>query len=156
MSAELRSELGDFCSIVCMKAVIVGIEEALGEKATAISLIAAGRVRGKQVVEGLGLVGQSLPLEDLTSKLAFALGKDGTRLLVLDKIEQEGEVYRVYTRETICSSGEPIGSERQCTFALGAVQGALETISGKRFRGKQIESVLRGGTHDTFEYTPIG
>lgn len=156
MASELRSELGDFCSIICMKAVIVGIEEALGEKATAIALISAGRARGKQLVESLGLAGQSIPLEDLTSKVAFALGKDGTRLLLLDKIEQEGELYRVYARETVCSSGEAVGSARQCTFTLGAVQGALEAITGKRFRGKQIESVLRGGTHDTFEYAPIG
>ncbi|HEY9828751.1 MAG TPA: hypothetical protein V6D19_25295 [Stenomitos sp.] len=156
MASEMRSELGDFCSVICMKAIIVGIEEALGEKATAIALISAGRARGKQLVESLGLAGKSIPLEDLTSKMAFALGKDGTRLLLLDKIEQEGELYRVYARETVCSSGEAVGSGRQCTFTLGAVQGALEAITGKRFRGKQIESVLRGGTHDAFEYAPIG
>ena len=46
----LREKLGDFSSIVCFKAAITGMEEALGEKATAIALIAAGRSRGKNLV----------------------------------------------------------------------------------------------------------
>ena len=38
----LRPTLGDFSSIVCFKSAVVGIEDALGEKAAAIALIAAG------------------------------------------------------------------------------------------------------------------
>lgn len=34
---QLRSELGDFNSITCFKALISGLEEALGEKAALIS-----------------------------------------------------------------------------------------------------------------------
>ena len=52
---QLRPELGDFSSIVCFRAVVTGIEEALGEKAALISLIAAGRVRGKQVAQAKGI-----------------------------------------------------------------------------------------------------
>jgi hypothetical protein len=44
---EVLPELGDFSSIVCFKAVVVGIEDALGEKVAAIALIAAGRIRSK-------------------------------------------------------------------------------------------------------------
>lgn len=156
MTSNLRPELSDFSSIVCLKAIITGMEEALGDKATAIALISAGRARGKNLAESLGLTGANLPLEDLSSKVAHALGKDGTRLLILDKIEQEGDNYKAYTRETVCSAGESNGSDRQCTFTLGAVQGVLEAVTGKRFRGKQVGSVLRGDTHDVFEYTPIG
>lgn len=155
MQSTLRPELSDFNSIVCLKAIITGMEEALGDKATAISLVAAGRARGKQLAEALGLAGSSLSLEDLTSKVSHVLGKDGTRLLILDKIEQTGENYKVYTRETVCSAGEPQGSARQCTFTLGAVQGVLEAVTGKRFRGKQVGSVLRGENHDVFEYAPL-
>ncbi|WP_299410666.1 hydrocarbon-binding protein [Acaryochloris sp. IP29b_bin.148] len=156
MSATLRPELGDFSSIVCFKAVITGMEEALGVKATAIALTSAGRTRGKNLAADLDLVGKELSMEELTSKVSFALGKDGTRLFVLDKLEKVGDNYRAYTQETVCSAGEPQGSDRQCTFTLGAMQGALEAITGQRFRGKHIESVLRGGTHDVFEYTPLG
>jgi predicted hydrocarbon binding protein len=156
MSTELRPELSDFSSIVCLKSIITGMEEALGDKATAIALVAAGRARGKKLAETLGLTNQSLPLDEVSSKIAFAIGKDGTRLLILDKIEQAGEGYKAYTRETVCSAGEPSGSDRKCTFTLGAVQGVLEAVTGKRFRGQHTESVLRGGSHDVFEYAPLG
>ncbi len=44
MNTMTRPQLGNFNSIVCFKSVITGMEDALGEKATAISLIAAGPV----------------------------------------------------------------------------------------------------------------
>jgi predicted hydrocarbon binding protein len=156
MSTTLRPELSDFSSIVCLKSIITGMEEALGDKATAIALVAAGRARGKKLAETLGLKDQSFSLDEISSKIAFAIGKDGTRLLILDKIEQTNEGYKAYTRETVCSAGEASGSDRKCTFTLGAVQGVLEAVTGKRFRGQQTESVLRGGSHDVFEYAPIG
>lgn len=153
-----RKELGAFSSIVCFKAVVVGTEEALGEKAAAIALISAGRQRGKKLAEDLGLTNKSeeISLEVVQNKLRDALGKDGTRLCIIDKIEQEGDVYKVYTRETLCSAGEDEGSSRHCTFTLGAIQGFLESFLAKRLRGKHTESVLRGGSHDVLEYTPLG
>lgn len=156
MSIQLRSELGDFSSIVCFKAVITGIEDALGEKATAIALIAAGRARGKKVAETLGIAGSNMPLDEAAAKMTAALGKDGTRLCKVDKIVQEGDVIKVYTSETVCSAGESQGSSRNCTFTLGAVWGALEQIVSKRLQGKHTESVLRGGSHDVFEFSQLG
>jgi predicted hydrocarbon binding protein len=77
-------------------------------------------------------------------------------LCIVDKIEQDGETYKVYTHETVCSAGEPQGSPRKCTFTLGAMQGFLESFLGKRLRGKQIESVLRDGKYDVFEFSIFG
>ncbi len=153
-----RTELGNFSSIVCVKAIVVGVEEALGEKAAAIALISAGRQRGKKLAEELGLanMGGNLSLEDVQQKANYALGKDGTRLCIVEKVVQEGEVYKVYTRETVCSAGEEEGSPRQCTFTLGAIQGFLEAFLGKRLRGQHTQSVLRGDTHDVLEYTLLG
>jgi predicted hydrocarbon binding protein len=153
-----RTELGNFSSIVCVKAIVVGVEEALGEKAAAIALISAGRQRGKKLAEELGLtnMGGNLSLEDVQQKANYALGKDGTRLCIVEKVVQEGEVYKVYTRETVCSAGEDEGSPRQCTFTLGAIQGFLEAFLGKRLRGQHTQSVLRGDTHDVLEYTLLG
>ncbi|MEO8892099.1 MAG: hypothetical protein ABI417_11285 [Coleofasciculaceae cyanobacterium] len=149
-----RKELGNFSSIVCFKAVVIGIEEALGEKAAAIALIAAGRQRGKHLAAELNLTNKSseISLEEITKKAADALGKQGTCLCAVDKIEQEGDTYTVYTHETVCSSGETEGSQRQCTFTMGAIQGFLEAFLGKRLRGKQIKSVLRGDDYDVLEY----
>ena len=130
----------------------------MGDKATAIALISAGRQRGKQLAENLDLVdkGKEISLADVTEKVQDALGKEGTRLCALDKIVQEDEVYKVYTRETVCSAGEPQGSSRQCTFTMGAIQGFLEAFLGERLRGTQTESILRGGTHDVLEYKVLG
>lgn len=151
----LRPTLGDFSSIVCFKAAITGMEDALGEKATAIALTTAGRSRGKHLAQELGLQGSSLSLEDISYKLGLALGKDGTRLCIIEKIIKEGDVVKVYTSETLCSAGESQGSDRKCTYTLGAIWGALEQYFGKRFQGKHTESVLRGGTHDVFEFTEL-
>ncbi len=155
MNTMTRPELGNFSSIVCFKSVITGMEDALGEKATAISLIAAGRARGKKLAHELGLTSQSLSLEDVTQRMSQALGKDGTRLCLIEKIVQSGDLIKVYTTETLCSTGEEEGSSRKCTFTMGAVWGALEKILGKRLHGTHTESVLRGGTHDIFEFKPM-
>jgi predicted hydrocarbon binding protein len=152
-----RTELGNYSSVVCLKAIIVGVEEALGEKAAAIALISAGRQRGKTLAQELDLVNKSdvMSLEDIAVKVSHVLGKDGTRLCVVDKIEQDGDTYKVYTRETICSVGEDEGSPRQCTFTLGAIQGFLESFLNKRLRGKHTQSVLRGDDYDVLEYTVL-
>ena len=152
----MRIELGEFSSIVCFKAVVTGTEEALGEKAAAIALISAGRNLGKQLAEQLGVKGKNISHEELVPLLQKALGKDGTRLCIVDNIEETDESIKVYCRETICSAGEPEGSPRKLTFTLGAIQGVLEQLEGKRLRGKQTESVLRGGSHDVIEYEVIG
>jgi hypothetical protein len=152
-SIQTRPTLGEYSSIVCFKSVITGMEEALGEKATAISLIAAGRTRGKNLAIELGLSGATNDLTLIATKLNQAIGSAGTRLTAVDKIVQEGDVIRAYCSETVCSAGEELGSNRKCTFTMGAVWGALQEVTGKKYRGIHTDSVLRGGTHDVFEFT---
>ena len=154
-SLSSRPTLGQFSSIVCFKSVITGMEEALGEKATAIALIAAGRARGKDLAKSLGLSGSSQDMSVIAAKLNEAVGANGTHLTAIDKIVQEGDTIKVYCSETICSAGEPDGSNRKCTFTMGAVWGALTEITGKKLRGSHTESVLRGGTHDVMEFTTV-
>jgi len=151
VSTKLRPELDDFSSIICFKALAHGLEEALGEKAALIATIAAGRVRGKKLAADLGLAGSKPVLSKAADLMRAALGPDGTRLCLIDKIEAVEDGYRVYCRETICSAGEPQGSARTMSFTLGAVQGALEAMMGLRLRGTQVESVLRGSSHDVVE-----
>ncbi len=146
--------MGDFSSIVCFKAVVVGVEDTIGEQAAGVALKAAGRMRGRALAQSLGL-GATPPLKTALAALRAALGKDGTRLCWVDSIEQDGENYTVRLSETVCSAGEAPGSDRKLTFTLGAVHGALEVVTDKRFRGKQIASVLRGGTHDVIEFVPM-
>lgn len=156
MSVVIRETLGEFSSIVCFKAVITGMEDALGEKATAIALVAAGRARGKKLAASLGLSNSSTDFDQIAKLLDQAVGKDGTRLTSINKIEPVGELIKVYCSETICSAGEELGSSRKCTFSMGAIWGALEEITGGRLQGTHTESVLRGGSHDVFEFKQLG
>ena len=151
----LRAELGEFSSIVCFKAAITGMEEALGEKATAIALIAAGRSRGKNLAKELSLTGVSIEWAVIADKMDFALGVNGTRLCKIQNIVEESDVIKVSALETLASANEPEGSARKCTYTLGAVWGALEEITGKRLKGTHTESVLRGGSSDVFEFAPL-
>jgi predicted hydrocarbon binding protein len=157
MSEYMRTELGEFSSIVCFKAVITGMEDLLGVQATGIALKGAGRKRGVRLVESLGFSRGSATMAQLpqiAQELNKALGTSGTKLCLIDRIESHGEVVRVYARETVCSAHELPGSTRECTFTLGAVHGAIEYLLDESYTARHVECVLRGHTHDVFELTP--
>ena len=150
-----REQLGEFSSVVCFKAVIVGVEDTLGEDGAAVVFTRAGKVRGQQLVASLGLTGTNIPVAELAATLDAALGLNGTRLCSVVKAEQDGDTVVIDTQETVCSAGEQSGSTRKCTFTLGAIWGALEAVSGKRYLGEHTESVLRGGSSDKFVFSPM-
>ena len=156
LDKDLRPELGDFVSLIGFRALLDGLQEALEEKAALITAISAGRARGRELAESLGLAGIEPELDRATLLMQQALGINGTKLCLIDKIEAVDNGYRVYCREAACSAGEAQGSSRKLSFVLGAIQGALESMMNKRLRGKQIESVLRGGTHDVVEFEVLG
>ncbi len=151
-----RNELGDFNSIICFRALITGIEDALGPRAAMIALLSAGRARGRSLAKELGLSDASANLNEIAELMNKALGVKGTRLCIIDKIESSDQnALLVYCRETICSANELPGSSRELSYTMGAVQGVLEEVTGKRLRGRQVESVLRSGTHDVVQLTPM-
>ena len=150
-----RSELGEFSSVVCFKAVIVGVEDTLGTDGAAVVFTRAGKTRGGQLVASLGLTGSAVPVEELAGVLNQAIGRDGTRLAAVVRSYQDGDDIVIETKDTVCSAGEPQGSDRKCTFTLGAVWGALEAITGNIYLAEQTESVLRGGSSDKFVFSPL-
>ena len=152
---QLRPTLGDFNSVVCFKAVITGVEDTLGPDGAAVVFTRAGRVRGHTVARELGVSNSNASPEKIAELLDGAIGKNGTALTGVASVRKEGDSYIVDCFDTVCSAGEPQGSDRKCTFTLGAVQGALEEITGQTFLGEQTESVLRGGKYDTFVYSPL-
>ncbi len=152
--SDLRPGLGDFSSIVCFKAVVVGVEEALGKQAAKVALVAAGRRRGKDLVATLGLGGKGTDLGVAASQLDAALGTNGTRLCSVKGITDDGEVIRVVVADTVCMAGEAQGTDRTCTFTLGAVLGALEALTGRTLKGVHANSRWRGDKDDTFEFRP--
>ena len=150
--SDLRENLGDFSSIVCFKAVVVGVEETLGKKAAMVALTAAGRKRGRNLVESLGLTGKGEDLDTAAQQMAAALGPDGTRLCNIEGIEVLDSVIRVRISETVCMAGEPQGTDRTCSFTLGAVHGALEALTGRKLKGTHSESRWRGQPDDIFSF----
>ncbi|AAF11732.1 hypothetical protein [Deinococcus radiodurans] len=153
--SELRPTLGDFNSVVCFKAVITGIEDTLGPDGAAVVFTRAGKVRGHNLAGELGVTGANVPTEQLAELLNGAIGKDGTRLTGVHSVVKDGDNYIVDCFDTVCSAGEEQGSDRKCTFTLGAVWGALEAITGQTFLGEHTESVLRGGEYDRFVFSPL-
>ncbi len=153
METYVRKELGEFSSIICLKAMISGIEGIVGTMAIKGSLVLAGRKRGQKVAQTLGLSNTDKPVEVWSKTIADVLGKSGTKLCILNEVQLESELIRVYLSDTMCSSGEEIGSSQMLGFTLGVIQGALEEVTGKKMIGKQIGSVLRGENYDIVEYT---
>ncbi|KQR22822.1 hypothetical protein [Deinococcus sp. Leaf326] len=151
----VRSELGEFSSVVCFKAVIVGVEDTLGPDGAAVVFTRAGKVRGRDLVASLGLTGSNVPVEQLAGLLDQAIGRDGTRLAAVTRAYHEGENVVIETQDTVCSAGEAQGSDRKCTFTLGAVWGALEAVTGNMYLGEHTDSVLRGGSSDKFVFSPL-
>lgn len=150
--SDLRPNLGDFSSIVCFKAVVVGVEQALGAQAAKVALVSAGRKRGKSLVKSLGLSGQGQDLDVAAAKLEAALGPNGTRICTIEGIEETGDAIRVVVSDTVCMAGEPQGTARKCSFTLGAVHGALEELTGRALKGDHVESPWRGDPKDIFEF----
>lgn len=146
-SVTTRPTLGDFASIVCLKTLIVGIEEALGPATANVGLLNGGRARGRVVAEKLQVTGTG-SLEGLAEKLDGVLGEAGTRLCRVHEVRRTGEGIVARLSETVCSAGEPQGSPRKLSFTLGVIQGALEATLGQNLRGTQTGSVLRGADHD--------
>lgn len=151
----LRPTLGDFSSVVCFKAVITGVEDTLGPDGAAVVFTRAGRVRGHNLARELGVSNSNASPEKIAEMLDGAVGKNGTCLTGVKSVVKDGDNYVVDCFDTVCSAGEPQGSDRRCTFTLGAVQGALEEITGQTFYGEQTESVLRGGQYDRFVFSPL-
>lgn len=151
----LRPELGDYNSVVCFKAVITGVEDTLGPDGAAVVFTRAGKVRGHDLAKELSVTNSGTPIEQIAAVLDKAVGKDGTRLCAVKKTYLEGDKIIIETVDTVCSAGEEQGSDRSCTFTLGAIWGALEAIMGKTYIGEHTESVLRGGQCDRFEFSEL-
>ena len=150
-----RDQLGQFNSIEAFRAVVEGMSEALGEKATGVALVAAGRMHGKKLAVDLGLKGATQNLEDATQQITKALGAEGSRLCIIDKIVMDGETIKVYASETLCAVGGEEDTPPRCTFTLGIVWGILTELMQKKIKGSHTESILHGGSYDVFEFAPI-
>jgi len=148
---KLRTDLDDFMSIICFKAAIRGIEDILGKEGAAAAMIAAGRQRGRDVAEATQLTNAQPPVEGLADTLNQVFGEAGTKLCTIVGVEKrEDGGFLVKTRETVCMSGEESGSDRTCTYTLGAVIGFMEAAFGASYRGEHVNRSTNGSETDDF------
>ena len=146
VESGLRGQLSDFSSIVCFRALMTGIEKIMGRAAHG-TLAGAGRMRGRDLVESLGLEGKGF--DGAEGSMRHALGEDGTQLCVIEQIERvDDETVIVRLFDTVESASEPPGSDRRLGFTLGAVHGAVEALTGGKWTAKQTGSILQGDNYD--------
>jgi len=149
----LRKNLGDFNSIICFRAIVVGLEKIMGTEAARGNLIRAGKLRGAEVVQDLNLSKTDKPISEWLPIVAGAIGKEGTCLCELVRVEQKDNKFLVYLSDTICSADEEQGSDRKLSFTQGAILGAVEELTGHRMSSEQVGSILRGDDYDIVELT---
>jgi hypothetical protein len=135
-----RETLGEFISIKCFKALIVGMEDLLGAEGTAAALISAGRQRGQAVALETAQAGKNAPTESLASILNLCVGPKGTCLCQVTSVaDTEDGGYYVKIKGAVGTAGESVNSPRSCSYTMGALMGFLESVSGKSLTGKHVE-----------------
>jgi len=150
-----RDKLGQLSSIESFRAIVEGMTDALGDKATAVALTSAGRKHGKEVAAKLGFKGSEQDLDEAAKQITELLGEKGSRLCIIDRIVRDGDSIKVYTLETLCAIGGTEETPPKCTFTLGLVWGVLGELLQSKLKATQTESVLRGDSYDLFEFTVL-
>lgn len=140
MSDALRPALGSTMSLTCFHYLRHGAEDAAGRAL----IISAGRRRGHDLAESLGLLGTSHDAALIQQKLADALGAEGTRLCLVQSVRATGAGgFEVRIAEGACTAGVT-AQEPYCAFTLGVFVGAISAIAGQRMVGREAECSAMG------------
>ena len=151
MTTAERPTLGSFMSLTCFQYLRLGTEE-IADRAP---IVAAGRKRGFDLLEGLGLLGSSEDPALMQSKLAAALGASGTKLCLVQKItKNDNGSYEVHLSEGACTAGQT-SSEPVCAFTLGVFIGALHGFTGTPMRGRELQCSACGANECVYLIEPV-
>ncbi|KAB8332306.1 hypothetical protein SD80_019555 [Scytonema tolypothrichoides VB-61278] len=132
MTTATRPTLGPMMSLTCFQYLRIGAEE-VAERAP---VVAAGRKRGAELVDQLGLRGNTTDGAKITSLLDAALGVNGTRLCLITSITETADGgYEVRLTEGACTAGQSSDTPL-CAFTLGVFVGAIQALSGRVLRGR--------------------
>ncbi len=130
-----RPTLGPFMSVTCFRYLH---DDALDMAGPAL-VTDAGRQRGHDLIEELGLLGSKPAAAHLQEELLKALGPDGTRLCLLQNLkETEDGGYEVRSKECVSP-----------TYTVGVLVGAISAVTGQTFIGSHAE----GATPDERVYS---
>ncbi|MFV9503445.1 MAG: V4R domain-containing protein [Oscillochloridaceae bacterium umkhey_bin13] len=119
---------------VCFQYLRLYTEEVAGRA----PVIAAGRKRGFDVIEELGLLGSTVDAETIRSRLDATLGAEGTRLCLVRAVTPLANGgYEVTVSETACTAGQHSDTP-MCSYTLGVFIGAIQGLTGKRIKGHEL------------------
>jgi predicted hydrocarbon binding protein len=151
MAANDRPTLGPYMSLVCFQYLRLGTEEV----ADRAPIVASGRKRGYDVIEGLGLMGSTTDAKVIRDKLDEVLGINGTKLCNVGLVMTKSNGgYEVRINEGACTAGQT-ASEPVCAFTMGVFIGALHAITGTRMRGHETECCACGAKECVYQIDPV-
>ncbi len=146
-----RPTLGPFMSLVCFQYLRIGTEEV----ADRAPVVASGRQRGYDLVEGLGLLGSTQDGEAIRAKLDEALGVNGTRLCMVKSIQPKSDGgYEVRISESACTAGQ-VSSQPHCAFTMGVFIGAIHALTGTRVKGVETQCCACGADECIYQIDPV-
>jgi predicted hydrocarbon binding protein len=146
-----RPTLGSLMSLTCFHYLRQGAEDTAGRAL----VVAAGRQRGYELIESMGLCGTSQEPEVMRLKLDAALGEQGTRLCLVQRIRAKPNGgYEVQIGEGACTAGVQSDTP-YCAFTLGVFIGALAAITGQRMIGRETQCAAMGGPICVYQIDPV-
>lgn len=151
MTTATRPTLGSMMSLTCFQYLRIGAEEV----ADRAPVVAAGRKRGAELVEQLGLRGSTTDGTRIAELLGGELGVNGTRLcLVTGVTETASGGYEVRLIEGACTAGQSSDTPL-CAFTLGVFVGAIQALTGKTLRGRETACCACGAPECVYQLDPL-
>jgi V4R domain len=146
-----RQELGPFMHMVCFQYLRTYTEEVTGRA----PIVAAGRKRGYDVIEGLRLLGSTTDPELIRTQLNKSLGMEGTKLCLIQSISTKPNGgFEVRLTDGACTGGVT-SDEPVCAFTLGVFVGAMHGITGVRMTGRETECQASGAPMCVYQIDPV-
>ncbi len=131
----VRPELDAYMSAECFRYLRQYAEETAGRGL----IVMAGKYRGLSLEDYLKGIDPH-DTTKITETLNRILGKDGTRLCIVDEVKQISTGYEIRVSESACSTGVK-SSEPHCAFTMGVFVGAMTAITKKQFAASELECV---------------
>lgn len=151
MATNERPTLGNFMSLTCFQYLRVGTEDV----ADRAPIVASGRKRGYDLVEGLGLLGSTQDPAIIAKKFEEALGVNGTRLCKVNSVTSTANGgFEVHITEGACTAGQT-SSEPLCAFTLGVFIGGLYALTGKQMSGRETNCCACGAPECVYIIEPV-
>ncbi len=136
-----RPTLGPYMSVLCFRYLSDDAEELAGHAL----IIDAGRQRGHDLIEELGLQKSSRDAQYIQEHLDKFLGEDGTRLCLVNQVkEKEGGGYEVYTSDNA-----------HAVYTLGVLIGAISAMTGLTMLGKESEKTQQDASEGVYFIEPL-